>query len=136
MANEDDDVNEPSGVTGKPKKSKSLSLNQNARRSRSRIRSVDGWSEHSTHSRSRDPTTTDASIFSSSLTGISHSGSSHGTLPPLRSQSWLALHPQNHPHETFPVIFASPAISDNDGFFRDNRPSTGTMFDTMESGEI
>ena len=143
VAHEDDtdDVNEPGFIPSKPKKNKSLSMNRHpSRRSRSRIRSLDGWSEHSTHSRSRDPaaTNTDASIFSSSLTGISHSGSSHGTLPPRRSQSWLALHPQNHPHDTFPVIFASTAIPDNDGFYLDHhRPSSSSFpFDAMDSGEI
>jgi hypothetical protein len=145
VANDDDndDVNDRGISSAKPKKSKSLSSNrQSSRRSRSRIRSFDGWSEPSTFSRSRDATTgtaitADVSIFSSSMTAISRSGSSHGTLPPQRSQSWLALHPHNHPHDPFPVIFASTAIPDNDGFFLDHRTSTSAFpFDTVDSGEI
>ena len=130
VAREDDHDNGEPGVIVPPKK------NRHPRRSRSRIRSADGWSEHSTHSRTRDPT--DGSIFSSSLTAISHSGSSHGIRPNQRSQSWLALHPKKHPHETFPVIFASTAIPDNDGFLLDHRPSSLSSFhfNAMESGEI
>jgi hypothetical protein len=148
VANDDDNNNgnnkehdattEPVKLMNRGKSSSSTSYRQ----PHQRVNSMDGWSAgRSIHSRgSRDNATADSTIFSSSLTAISHGGSSHGPMlqPQKRSQSWLALHPHHHhPHDTFPIIFASTAIPIDDGSFIDHPHHIASYhYDDMNSGEI
>jgi hypothetical protein len=78
---------------------------------KSRRRSVDGWSG----SRSR---TADSTLSGRSLS--------------QRSSSWLGVHPQHHPHETFPFT-----IPHDDGLYI-HPPSSShrSFYDLTDSGEI
>jgi hypothetical protein len=77
-----------------------------------RRRSIDGWSG------SRSRTTADSTLSGGSLS--------------QRSSSWLGLHPQHHPHETFPFT-----ISNADGLHL-HPPSFShrSFHDLTDSGEI
>jgi hypothetical protein len=111
VANDDDKNYDHDPNSNRMNPSKKSKSQQQHRRRRS---SADGWSGSGSRSRTADSTT-----LSSTVTG--------GGLS-QRSSSWLGLHPQHHPHETFP--YTIPVDDEDDGVFL--HPSSYRFSDSAE----